>query len=269
METQNNWGVPIAIVIAGVLIAGAVIFKGFVPDQQVKNLPSKNTPTESGVNPRPVTSDDHIIGNPNADVVIIEYSDTECPFCKSFHSTMRKIMDNYGKSGQIAWVYRHSPIQQLHPKAPNEAMSTECVNEIGGPAKFWEYLNKIYETTTSNNRLDIGVYNLPKPTPTDENGKVYYSEKAPRSTTDAGQLTDIAVSIGIDKKAFESCMSSNKYKDLITKDISLASSEGVQGTPSSVIISKDGIKTPIAGAQPYETVKQMIDIILTKSPTAK
>ncbi|MCC6448866.1 MAG: thioredoxin domain-containing protein, partial [Chitinophagaceae bacterium] len=92
MEKQNNLGVPIAIVIAGVLIAGAVMFRG--------NYSPNITDSVKKADKSEVTSADHIIGNPNADAIIIEYSDTECPYCKSFHSTMRRIMDTYGKNGQ-------------------------------------------------------------------------------------------------------------------------------------------------------------------------
>lgn len=99
-------------------------------------------------------SDDHVLGNPNADVLIIEYSDTECPFCKQFHETMHQVMDQYGKDGKVAWVYRHSPIDQLHPKARKEAEALECANEQGGNDAFWKYADKLFEITPSNNGLD-------------------------------------------------------------------------------------------------------------------
>jgi len=98
-----------------------------------------------------VTKDDHVLGNINAPVKIIEFSDPECPFCKRFHITMEEIISNYGKGGQVAWVYRHFPLDSLHPKARKEAEALECAGEQG---KFWEYTSKIYEVTPSNNRLD-------------------------------------------------------------------------------------------------------------------
>ena len=130
VETKNNMMIPGAIVIAGVLIAGAVIYS---------NGGSPTTPTGAGAvqesgstdKVRPISADDHILGNPNAPVKIVEYSDFECPFCKRFHDTMNQIMDEYGKSGDVAWVFRHFPLDQLHPvKARTEAVASECISEI-------------------------------------------------------------------------------------------------------------------------------------------
>jgi protein-disulfide isomerase len=128
---MEKLSVPIAIVIAGVLIAGSLYYSNIKVAKQVVNT----APTEA-ISMRAVSSDDHILGNPNADVVIVEYSDTECPFCKQFHTTLRRVMDEYGKDGKVAWVYRHFPIDQLHSKARKEAEATECANELGGAEKF-------------------------------------------------------------------------------------------------------------------------------------
>lgn len=91
---------------------------------------------------KPVGENEHILGNQNARIKIVEYSDTECPFCKTFHSTMHRIVDQ--NSGEVAWVYRHFPIPQLHPNAEREAQATECVAEIAGNEVFWGYLDKIF-----------------------------------------------------------------------------------------------------------------------------
>src|SRR3989344_9114839 len=112
--TLEKLSVPIAIVIAGILIAGSLYYSSTKSPAKVTNtLPATNNDVEM----RPISSDDHILGNPNAEVIIVEYSDTECPFCKVFHATMRRVMDEYGKDGKVAWVYRHFPIDSLHPKA--------------------------------------------------------------------------------------------------------------------------------------------------------
>ncbi len=102
----------------------------------------------------PVTEKDHISGNPGAELLIIEYSDPECPFCKKFHETMTQAMNEYGKSGKVAWVYRHFPLDSIHSRARREAEAIECAGELGGNDKFWAYLNKLMEITPSNNQLD-------------------------------------------------------------------------------------------------------------------
>ena len=101
---------------------------------------------------RPVSSEDHILGNKNAKIVIVEYSDLECPFCKVFHNTMHQVVEK--SNGDVAWVYRHYPIPQLHKKAFHEAEATECAWEQKGNDGFWKYMDKLFEITTSNDGLD-------------------------------------------------------------------------------------------------------------------
>ncbi len=88
-----------------------------------------------------ITPDDRYLGNINADVVIIEYSDIDCPFCKKFHPTMERIAQEYGS--KIAWVYRHFPLDSLHPEARTKAEASECVAQIAGNEVFWKYLKTL------------------------------------------------------------------------------------------------------------------------------
>lgn len=101
---------------------------------------------------KPVSPDDHILGNKKAKIVIVEYSDLECPFCKVFHNTMHQVVEK--SNGDVAWVYRHYPIPQLHKKAFREAEATECAWEQKGNDGFWKYMDKLFEITTSNDGLD-------------------------------------------------------------------------------------------------------------------
>ncbi len=227
---MEKLSLPIAIVIAGALIAFSLYYSNEKSSQYVKNpLPDNSAPS---INVRAVSADDHIIGNPNADVIVVEYSDTECPFCKQFHSTMRRIIEEYGKSGKVAWVYRHFPIDQLHSKARQEAEALECANELGGSAKFWEYTNLLYDTTTSNNSLD------------------------------PAELPKMAKKVGLDVNAFNTCLSSGKYKDKVDADYQEIVKSGGRGTPTSILVMKDGTKETIPGALPYDQMKLVIDAAL-------
>ncbi len=224
-KEKNNYLVPVAIVIAGVLIAVSVMYSN-----------QNKTPEEVKLtdNVRPVTSEDHILGSPDADVVIVEYSDFECPFCKRFHKTMNDIMEEYGASGKVAWVYRQFPIDQLHPvKARVESVASECVAEIGGNSAFWKFADRFFELSPSNNNTDIDVV-----------------------------IPQIVKELGIDKQEFDSCMNSGKYDNHIQDDIDNAVETGARGTPWSVIIAKNGKTFPLSGSQPYSTVKQLIEIAL-------
>lgn len=232
-------GIPPAIIIAGGLIAAALYFSGSkAPAQQVASgqqatntqvaAPAVQPPQPKIGSFRPVTDEDHIRGATNAKVTVLEYSDLECPFCKSFHQTLQKILSEY--PNDVRWVYRHSPLVQLHSKAPKEAEATECAGEQG---KFWELTDKIFEVTPANNGLD------------------------------PAELPKLAKQVGVaNMPQFQSCLDSGKYTKHVADDTADAQVAGLQGTPYSVVIAQDGQKFPLSGAQPYAAVKQLIDLAL-------
>src|SRR3989344_4535934 len=132
---NNKLIIPASIIIAGALIGGAVIYtRSPASENSANNAAQANvaSATNKNIAIKPVTSADHILGNPDAKLLMVEYSDTECPFCKAFMPTMEKIMDTYAKDGTVAWVYRQFPIASLHPKAPTESEATECVDKLAG-----------------------------------------------------------------------------------------------------------------------------------------
>lgn len=231
---KNTLAMPIAVIIAGVLIAGAVIYSGGkTPNtanisNQAQQVAQQETDNLDAMTP--VSSSDHIRGNPNAPVKIVEYSDTECPFCKRFHNTMKEVMNEYGKDGKVAWVYRHFPLDQLHSKARKEAVALECANEQGGNDKFWEYTDRLYEITPANDGLDLA------------------------------ELPKIAGYVGLDVQKFNTCLESGKYDKHIQDEVENAQATGGNGTPWSIVVGKDGKKYPLSGAQPLSAIKQLIDI---------
>lgn len=224
------WSIPLAIVVAGLFIAGAVYMKG--PTGGSATAPNQFDVKNTKTTMKPVSAEDHLLGNPDADLIIVVYSDTECPYCKVFHNTMRQIMAEYGKNGRVAWVYRLLPLEQLHQRAPKETEAALCVSELGGKAKFWDYLDSIFETTGSNDSLDTA------------------------------QLPLLASKLGIDTKAFNSCLSSGKYTATVKAMVQEGMQAGAQGTPYSVIVTKKGETFPIEGAFPYANLKPIIDSLL-------
>lgn len=93
-------------------------------------------------NVNPITADDYIKGSADAPIKVIEYSDYDCPFCSRFHTTMIDVMED---EEDVAWVYRHFPLVQLHPEAPAVARAAECVGEIAGNDAFWEFTDGYFE----------------------------------------------------------------------------------------------------------------------------
>lgn len=177
-----------------------------------------------------MTQRDHIRGSPDAPVKIVEFADTECPLCKRFHPTLQRIVAEY--PGKVAWVFRHFPLDNIHPKARKEAEATECANDLGGNEKFWTYLDRLYEITPSNNRLD------------------------------PAELPRIAEYVGLNRAKFEQCLESGKYVQRVAEDLDDALAAGAQGTPYTMVVAPNGRKFAILGAQPYASVKLVVEIAL-------
>tara|TARA_B100000745_G_scaffold12215_1_gene9155 strand:- start:4 stop:729 length:726 start_codon:yes stop_codon:yes gene_type:complete len=227
-----NLAVPGAIMFAGILIAGALVFSSLQSGggKRVAEEVPQDTGSLDAMDP--VSEKDHLRGNPNAPVVIVEYSDYECPFCKRFHEIMNQVMDTYGAEGKVAWVYRHFPLDQLHPvKARQEASAAECVAEIGGDDMFWKFSDRFFELTPSNNQTDLTVV-LPQ----------IYSE------------------LGLSQAKVDECVASGRYDDHIQAEFENAVATGGRGTPWSILIAADGTKYPLSGAQPLSAINQLIEL---------
>lgn len=231
----NNLSIPVAIVIAGALVAGAVYFGTNRPDTPNNPEPQAAAEQQSGnlEQMAPITSGDHIRGNPDAPVKIVEYSDMECPFCKRFHETMKQVSTEYGD--QVAWVYRHFPLDSIHSKARPEAVASECANELGGNEAFWKFTDRFFEITPSNNQTQIETV-----------------------------IPQIVREIGLDENAFQTCFESGKYDQHIQDNLDNAIATGGNGTPWSIVVTASGKKYPLSGAQPYEAVKQLIELALSE-----
>lgn len=236
-ETKtNNFSTPAAIIIAGIIIAGAVVYSsgdksGAKPADRFAAQVADSVRDIAG-DLRAVSNEDHILGNPDAPVKIVEFSDTECPFCKRFHATMNQVIEEYGKNGQVAWVYRHFPLDAIHPKARKEAEATECANELGGNDKFFAYLDRLFEITPSNNGLD------------------------------PDELPRIAEYVGLDSARFQSCLESGRYAQHVADDSTDAQNSGGNGTPWSIVVAPNGRNFTLNGAQPYSAVKTLIETAL-------
>jgi len=230
-QTKNQFLLPAAILIGFALIAGAIYFSGTETSQVVAvgdtYQPTTQPPLDTTNEVRPVDDTDHIKGNPEASITIVEYSDFECPFCKRFHDTMNEVME---ETDDVTWVLRQFPLDQLHPlKARAEAVASECVAELGGNDVFWQFADRFMELTPSNNRTDIEAV-----------------------------IPQIVREIGLDENTFNTCFESGRYDEHIEADIENAIATGGRGTPWSIIINDKGATFPINGALPKEAILQAI-----------
>lgn len=226
---------PAAIITAAAIIAVALIVV-FGPSNSGTTQPAgANAPSApKSINKEvlSIKSDDRIRGSlETAQIAVIEYSDSDCPFCSRFHTTMQQVVTDY--KGSVVWVYRHFPLTSLHPNAAAEAVAAECVGSLGGNDAFNAYLDKIIGVT-----LDPG-------------------------SASTATLTSYAKAVGVDEKLFAACMAGTAASDRVARETAEAQSIGAQGTPFSIIVNlKTGKYDTVPGAYPIADVKAKIDALL-------
>ena len=132
---RNAWVVPGAIVVAGVILAIAI----YVVRSGNVSVPLTALPEMI----EPVSAEDHIIGNPGAAVMIVEYSDIDSDDGKSFHAALLQLMTEYASGGEVAWTYRHLPLTTLHGYAQSHAEAAECARDQN---KFLEFKKAVFLT---------------------------------------------------------------------------------------------------------------------------
>ncbi|MBU6323151.1 MAG: DsbA family protein [Patescibacteria group bacterium] len=219
---MRDFIIPGAIAVAGILIAGGVYIH---LRMQAGQEPSTVSPTADLSLIPPVTSADHILGNPAAPVVIIEYSDFDCPFCKQFHDTLHQLMASYGTNGDVAWVMREFPLTELHPNAAKHAEAAECVARVGGSDAFWKFGDLLFGGQPTN----------PSAYPA------------------------LLAKVGVDSSQFDACMSQGDTATLVAGERQDALSAGAQGTPFSVLLVKGHTPVAIPGALPLDQLKTLVD----------
>lgn len=229
-KSENAYLIPAAIIVAGLIIAGSVIY-ALSPNRGVDE--SRNTAKDGlsdtnagGSVSQNLADDDPVLGNVDAPVVLVEFGDFQCPFCKKFHEEARKeILEKYVETGKVKIVYRDFPLENIHPAARPAAEAAECADEQG---KFWPYHDALY---TRQDELAKG-------------------------TMDYAVLAN---ELGLAKGAFEKCVKDRKYKDEVTKDYEDGVKAGVDGTPALFI---NGKKVSPAGAQPFSVFQAEIEAAL-------
>ena len=252
IESSTFLSTPVAMVIGSVIISVAILINGGViqikgvsggsakagqlaqassaPTQAIAPQPTEDT------SPKQVSvDDDPVLGDKNAPVTLIEFSDYECPFCKRHYDQVYgQIKKDYIDTGKVKLVYRDFPLSFHDPMATKEAVAANCAREQGGDSTYFKFHDEIFKRTTSN-------------------GNGLSDDK----------VKTIASDLGLDTTSFNSCYDAQKSKDEVTKDIADGSAGGVSGTPGFFIgkSSPDGkiTGTPLVGAQPYAAFKTIID----------
>ena len=253
MDRPNTFlTTPVAILLGSFVISVAILMQGGIikigkptvtptTPTQAAAQPAQPTPAQPQAPSGPVkvsVSDAPVLGNKDAKVTLIEFSDYECPFCKRhFTDVYSQLKKDYIDTGKVKLIYRNYPLPFHDPMATYEAQAALCAREQGGDVTYFKIHDEMFKQTTSN-------------------GNGLSKDK----------VRQIAADLGLNADNLASCADSNKYKDKVAKDIADGSAAGVNGTPSFFVGKSDSSGTItgqiIVGAQPYPAFQSAIDPLL-------
>jgi protein-disulfide isomerase len=197
--------------------------EAYIADQQAK----QNQPPEAAKEVTEVSVDnDPMMGDKDAPVTVIEFSDYQCPFCGKFYSNvMPSLIEKYVKTGKVRFVYRDFPLS-FHPLAQPAANATECAREQGGDEMYFKFHDQVF-----TNQPSLSLENLKKW------GK----------------------DLGLDTAKFNACIDENRYAKEIEKDAADGQAAGVSGTPATFVNGR-----LVSGAVPFSVFEKAIEEELAK-----
>ncbi|MFZ3011975.1 MAG: thioredoxin domain-containing protein [Minisyncoccia bacterium] len=245
---MQNKPIVSAIIIAGVLIAGAILLKGSNAPYAGNNQTNKGIPVETK-SLAPIGENDHKLGNPEAKVTLVVYEDFQCPFCgavsgsdsyPSLIASLKQrdpnwtpflpgVINDYVKKGEVLFVYRDWAF--LGPESTRAAEAARCAGDQG---KFWEYHDYLYAHQKGENEGDFADTNL----------------------------KSFAKTLKLDTVIFDKCLDESKYAQAVADSKTEGLAAGVTGTPKGFILKDGKISSTIDGAESYETVKLKIEAAL-------
>jgi protein-disulfide isomerase len=161
------------------------------------NNQTKKTTTEEAKIDFITSENDYVRGNNDAKLIIVNFSDIECSYCKKLHENMEKIIEDY--PNDVLWVFKHFPLSSIHADAQKAAEATECADDQG---RFWDYLDNLF---ANQSKINYDYFSL------------------------------LADELGLDKNKFDECLSSSKFSKKVADDYAQGKNIGVQVTPTVII----------------------------------
>ena len=242
---ETNKGLIAAILFATLAVTGSLVFLGiqisnssslsettlaakinegiqqFVQDQQDAQKPVLEIDSKLVA---PINKNDHIYGDKDAPISLIEYSDFLCPYCYQFHDTAKQIVDD--SNGQVNWIFRHFPLGSHDPEATMSAIASECIAEELGEEPFWTYSKTLFD-----NRANLSHENL----------------------------IALGTNMGANEATLTKCIDNEDHNDKVQANIKNGIEVGVSGTPGNILINHENNKAiRVSGAQPIEAFNEVI-----------
>lgn len=208
----------VSIVIAGVIIAAAIVFTN--TQSAAQQNPNEAPTVQTSV--RAPQADDHRLGSEEAPIVLIEYSDLECYYCGQAYPTLKRLVEE--SNGQVAWIHRHFPLESIHPQARPAALASECVAEQLGSEGFWKFTDAMF---------------------------------ADQSKMSSSYYRQVAQELGANIGLFDSCVATEKFASKVDAEAAEAIQNGGQGTPWTVIWSSKE-QVAVSGALPHAAFSAVI-----------
>lgn len=231
-EQKTNYTIPVAIIIAGLIIGYAVYSRPSVKpetaDEVKKTKESSETKSFSAQEAQSLLSvkpNDYVLGDPSVSIAIVEFGDYQCPFCaRFFNTTEKEIKEKYVKTGKAKFIWRDFAF--LGQESLDAAQAARCAGDQG---EFWTLHDYLFEKQKGEN---LGAFSIEK-------------------------LKGFAADLKLQPEEFSTCLDSKKYLSAVEEETRLAKSLGINGTPTTFINGKS-----IPGAVPFSVFEEEIKKIL-------
>ncbi len=221
VQKRETWLIPGAIIAAGLVLSLGIY---------INRIHDVEGSAKADITlMRPVTLQDHIVGNPSAPVILVEYADIDSNYSKSFQQTLEQLMAEYAEGGKVAWVYRHLPLIDQHIHAAEHAEAAECIASLGDSNIFYRFIDALNSAAPGDLQFDPKNYD------------------------------SVVSSLGILPESFNACLRAHTFQKKVGDDFQNGIAIGAGGSPFSVLLVKGQKPITINGALPYDGLKKIID----------
>ena len=231
MMTRTRAAIDVLCTILVAVAAAVLLWRNILPQERSEPVPKVERVEAANIKTDIV--DAVTRGDPKATVVMIEYSDFECPFCEKYaHSTFDRIDQDFVSTGLVQYAFRNFPLENIHPAANNAARAAECAAREG---RFWQMREQLFSK---------------------------------RDTLAQMSWTELATSVGLEGTGFDRCFEGPESRTKIMAQIEHAKALGISSTPTFLLGLREQkglihIVTRLPGALPYDVFRRELNAVIT------